>query len=32
MDDLRETRPHATYVDARGSLSSTLDLLRAALS
>jgi predicted kinase len=32
MDDLRETRPHAIYVDARGSLSSTLDLLRAALS
>jgi predicted kinase len=32
MYDLRETRPHAIYVDARGSLSSTLDLLRAALS
>jgi predicted kinase len=31
MAVLREARPQALWVDARGSLSSTLDLLRAAL-
>jgi predicted kinase len=32
MEALRESRPGATWVDARGSLSSTLGLLQAALA
>jgi predicted kinase len=31
LEELRETRPGAVWIDARGSLLSTLDLLRAAL-
>lgn len=31
LEGLRETRPRAVWVDARGSLAETLDLLRAAL-
>ena len=31
LEGLRETRPSAVWVDAGGSLSATLDLLRAAL-
>jgi predicted kinase len=31
LEGLRETRPRAVWIDARGSLLSTLDLLRAAL-
>ena len=31
MEVLRQIRPGAIWIDARGSLSSTLDLLRAAL-
>jgi predicted kinase len=32
LEPLRDTRPKAVWIDARGSLSSTLDLLRAALT
>ena len=32
MEALRQTRPDAIWIDARGSLSSTLALLRAALT
>ncbi len=31
LDGLRETRPRAVWIDARGSLSCTLDLVRAVL-
>ncbi len=31
LESLRETRPQAVWIDARGSLPSTLRLLRAAL-
>jgi predicted kinase len=31
LDGLRETRPTAVWIDAQGSLLSTLDVLRAAL-
>lgn len=31
LEGLRETRPRAVWIDARGSVSATLDLLRAGL-